>query len=87
MLKQKKIDLQYSKEVVELLGTLGFDPNFRARPVKGVIQQMVENEVALALLREEIMKEESVLIDALKAKLIIRKLENGSSAEVLVANH
>ncbi|KAI0492497.1 hypothetical protein KFK09_026770 [Dendrobium nobile] len=86
-LKQKKIDLQYTKEAVELLGTLGFDPNFGARPVKRVIQQMVENEVALGLLRGEIMEEESVLIDALKAKLIIRKLENGSSAEVLVANH
>ncbi|KAI0492494.1 hypothetical protein KFK09_026767 [Dendrobium nobile] len=86
-LKQKKIDLQYSKAAVELLGTLGFDPNFGARPVKRVIQQMVENEVALGLLRGEIMEEESVLIDALKAKLIIRKLENGSSGEVLVANH
>lgn len=48
---------------------------------------MVENEVALGLLRGDIMEEDSVLIDALKAKLVIRKLENGSSGDVLVANH
>eukprot|EP00268_Persea_americana_P034549 TRINITY_DN34176_c0_g1_i3.p1 TRINITY_DN34176_c0_g1~~TRINITY_DN34176_c0_g1_i3.p1 ORF type:complete len:934 (-),score=233.66 TRINITY_DN34176_c0_g1_i3:263-3064(-) len=49
-LKQKKIDFHFTKEAVELLGTLGFDPNFGARPVKRVIQQMVENEVALGVL-------------------------------------
>ncbi|CAK9178633.1 unnamed protein product [Ilex paraguariensis] len=33
-LKQKKIDLHYTEAAVDLLATLGFDPNFGARPVK-----------------------------------------------------
>ncbi|KAK8916914.1 hypothetical protein KSP39_PZI022418 [Platanthera zijinensis] len=93
-LKQRKIDMHYSTEAVELLGTLGFDPNFGARPVKRVIQQRVENEIALRLLRGEIMEEGSILVDVessqgLKGMLIIRKLENASSApnDLLEASH
>ncbi|KAG0503311.1 hypothetical protein HPP92_003383 [Vanilla planifolia] len=63
-LKHRKIDLHFTKEAVELLGTLGFDPNFGARPVKRVIQQMVENEVALRFLRGDIKEEDSVVVDA-----------------------
>ncbi|KAK8965005.1 hypothetical protein KSP40_PGU006515 [Platanthera guangdongensis] len=93
-LKQRKIDMHYSTEAVELLGTLGFDPNFGARPVKRVIQQKVENEIALRLLRGEIMEEGSILVDVessqgLKGMLIIRKLENASSSpnDLLEASH
>ncbi|XP_068652200.1 chaperone protein ClpB3, mitochondrial [Aristolochia californica] len=62
-LKQKKIDLHFTEAAVELLGKLGFDPNFGARPVKRVIQQMVENEIALGLLRGVYSEDESVIVD------------------------
>lgn len=92
-LKQRKIDLQYTKEAVELLGTLGFEPNFGARPVKRVIQQMVENEIAMGVLRGDFKEEDSLLIDAessssAKSRLIIKKLESGSSLmDAMVANN
>ncbi|RWR75470.1 chaperone protein ClpB3, mitochondrial [Cinnamomum micranthum f. kanehirae] len=62
-LKQKKIDFHFTKEAVELLGTLGFDPNFGARPVKRVIQQMFENEVAFGVLRGDFKEEDSIIVD------------------------
>ncbi|KAL8115847.1 hypothetical protein AgCh_022372 [Apium graveolens] len=37
-LKQKKMNLEYTKEAIEHVGQLGFDINFGARPVKRVIQ-------------------------------------------------
>ncbi|KAK6119533.1 hypothetical protein DH2020_046700 [Rehmannia glutinosa] len=46
-LKQKNINFHYTEEAIKLLAALGFDPNFGARPVKRVIQQMVENEIAM----------------------------------------
>lgn len=95
-LKQKKIDLHYTKEAIELLGTLGFDPNFGARPVKRVIQQLVENEIAMGVLRGDFNEEDSVIIDVApptsdkdssrKDRLVIKKLEVASQAEPLVAN-
>lgn len=91
-LKQKKIDLHYTKEAVELLGTQGFDPNFGARPVKRVIQQMVENEIAMGILRGDFKEDESIIIDADMSanipphkRLLIKKLESSSPMDAMVA--
>lgn len=93
-LKQKNIDLHYTKEAVELLGMLGFDPNFGARPVKRVIQQLVENEIAMGVLRGDFKEDDSVIVDAsLLAKNIppqnrlrIKKLESSRVMHSMVAN-
>ncbi|XP_031102917.1 chaperone protein ClpB3, mitochondrial-like [Ipomoea triloba] len=96
-LKHKKIDLQYTHEAVSFLATMGFDPNFGARPVKRVIQQMVENEVALGVLRGDFKEDDSILVDvdispnvkerlAQSSRLIIKKIENGSRMDAMVAN-
>lgn len=39
------------QQAVDLLGVLGFGPNSGIRPVKKVIQQMVENEMAMGVRR------------------------------------
>lgn len=95
-LKQKKIDLHYTKEAVELLGMLGFDPNFGARPVKRVIQQLVENEVAMGVLRGDFKEEDSIIVDANvspsakdippQSRLRIKKLESSPVVDAMVAN-
>ncbi|GFP94174.1 chaperone protein clpb3 mitochondrial [Phtheirospermum japonicum] len=84
-LKQKNIDLHFTEEAVKLLGALGFDPNFGARPVKRVIQQMVENEIAMGILRGHITDNDSIILDEVPGakdnapsqnRLSIKKLEN-----------
>ncbi|KAJ0091474.1 hypothetical protein Patl1_12570 [Pistacia atlantica] len=90
-LKQKKIDLHFTKEAVELLGTLGFDPNFGARPVKRVIQQLVENEIAMGVLKGDFKEEDSVIVDvddslSTKNRLCIKKLDSTSPMVAMVAN-
>ncbi|XP_077221851.1 casein lytic proteinase B4 [Tasmannia lanceolata] len=95
-LKQKKIVLHFTEEAVDLLGTLGFDPNFGARPVKRVIQQMVENEIAVCILRGDFKEEDSIIVDADMSpssknlpphkRLVIRKLESAPLKDALVAN-
>ncbi|KAJ8751694.1 hypothetical protein K2173_025860 [Erythroxylum novogranatense] len=92
-LKQKSIDLNYTNEAIELLGNLGFDPNFGARPVKRVIQQLVENEIAMGLLRGEFKEEDSVIVDAdlssdlpLQNKFRIKKLESGATIQAMAVN-
>uniref|UniRef100_A0ACD5YNF8 Uncharacterized protein n=1 Tax=Avena sativa TaxID=4498 RepID=A0ACD5YNF8_AVESA len=88
-LMQQKIHLQYTPEAVELLGSLGFDPNYGARPVKRVIQQMVENEIAVGVLKGDFKEDDTVVVDvssvaiakgfAPKKKLVLQRLENGST--------
>lgn len=96
-LKQKKIDLHCTREAMNLLGTLGFDPNYGARPVKRVIQQMVENEIAMGVLRGDFREDDSVVVDVdtqslakdlpPQKKLVIRKLESSPLDNVMVANN
>lgn len=95
-LKQKKIDLHYTTEAISLLANMGFDPNYGARPVKRVIQQMVENEVAMGVLRGDFTGEDVIIVDAdaspqakdlpPQRRLLIRKIENGSHMVDMAAN-
>lgn len=93
-LKQKNIELSYTEEAVELLGKLGFDPNFGARPVKRVLQQLVENQISMGLLRGDFKEEDSVIVDAdllvkdipPHKRLIIKKLETLPTKDAMVAN-
>lgn len=89
-LKQKKIDLRYTTEAVDVLGKLGFDPNFGARPVKRVIQQKVENEISMGILRGDFNEDDTIIVDissSVKDGVHIRKLESQSGMEDLVANN
>lgn len=93
-LKQKKIDLHFTEQAVKLLEKLGYDPNFGARPVKRVIQQLVENEIAMKILRGEIKEEDTVIVDAdtssmatdlsSHGRLIIKKLNSDVPMESMV---
>lgn len=94
-LKQKKIDLHYTQEALELLSVLGFDPNFGARPVKRVIQQLVENEIAMGVLRGDFKEDDSIIVDADMTssakegpplnRLLVKKLDS-PVADAMVAN-
>ncbi|KAK8710125.1 hypothetical protein V6N13_145464 [Hibiscus sabdariffa] len=87
----RKIKLQVTDSAVQLLGDLGYDPNYGARPVKRVIQQNVENELAKGILRGEFKDEDTILVDTKltafangqlpQQKLIFRKLDNASDTQ------
>ncbi|RRT84931.1 hypothetical protein B296_00003546 [Ensete ventricosum] len=85
----RKIKIQVTDAAIEFLGNLGYDPNYGARPVKRVIQQNVENELAKGILRGDFKDEDSVLVDTEvtvfsngqrpQQKLVFRKLDADSS--------
>ncbi|GJN12756.1 hypothetical protein PR202_ga31063 [Eleusine coracana subsp. coracana] len=84
----RKIKLEVSPGAVEFLGSLGYDPNYGARPVKRVIQQYVENELAKGILRGDFKDEDSIFVDTQvtvpsngqlpQQKLVFRKAGEGS---------
>lgn len=83
--------LKVTDAAVELLGSLGYDPSYGARPVKRVIQQNVENELAKGILRGEFKDEDTVLVDTEvtafsdgqlpQQKLVFRKSDSGTDVE------
>ncbi|KAE8726607.1 putative Concanavalin A-like lectin protein kinase family protein [Hibiscus syriacus] len=58
-ISDRKIQLRVTDAAVQLLGSLGYDPNYGARPVRRVIQQNVENELAKGILRGEFKYEDT----------------------------
>ncbi|KAL2634924.1 hypothetical protein R1flu_006403 [Riccia fluitans] len=62
-LSEKKITIKVSESAIQLLGSMGYDPNYGARPVKRVIQQSVENELAKGILRGDFREDDVVLVD------------------------
>ena len=63
ILEGKKLKLEITDKAKELLANEGFDPAFGARPLKRVIQNEVQNELAMKLLSGEIKEGSKVTID------------------------
>ncbi|KAK9105102.1 hypothetical protein Scep_021946 [Stephania cephalantha] len=89
-ISDRKMKVKVTDAAVEFLGSLGYDPNYGARPVKRVIQQNVENEIAKGILRDDFKDEDAILIDTEvtvlsngqlpQQKLVFRKLESESDS-------
>jgi ATP-dependent Clp protease ATP-binding subunit ClpB len=58
----------------ELLGNLGYDPVYGARPLRRVIQKQLTDRLALALLAGEIRVGDSVQVDAVDGTLALEKV-------------
>ncbi len=82
-LKEKDIALVVSESAKDLLGTKGYDPVFGARPLRRVIQTMLEDQLSDAILRGEFRSGDVIEIDAKDDKLLM--LAQGEVRELLPA--
>jgi ATP-dependent Clp protease ATP-binding subunit ClpB len=57
-----------------LIGELGYDPTFGARPMKRLIQQELENPLATKILTGEVEAGQRVIVDA-QAKGFVFRVE------------
>ena len=55
----------------ELLGNLGYDPTYGARPLKRVIQKQLVDRLALAMLEGEFREGDTVRVDAADGELVL----------------
>ena len=62
-LKGKKLSLDMTDKAKKLLAKEGFDPVYGARPLKRVIQNEVQNKLAMKLLNREIKEGDKVTVD------------------------
>ena len=72
MLEKNEIMLKFSPKAVDLIATLGFDPQYGARPIKRVIQREVLNELSKMILSGKVDKAAAILLDARDGKLIFK---------------
>jgi ATP-dependent Clp protease ATP-binding subunit ClpB len=68
--REREIEVQLTDEARTLLGNLGYDPTYGARPLKRVIQKRLVDRLALALLQGEFAAGDLVEVDAVDGELV-----------------
>ncbi|RMD58737.1 AAA family ATPase [Candidatus Parcubacteria bacterium] len=72
LLEDKGIGLEINLEGVKKLAQEGFDPKFGARPLRRLLQDTIENQIANKILAGELARRDTVVIDS-QAKVQIKK--------------
>ncbi|PNS09329.1 ATP-dependent chaperone ClpB [Solilutibacter silvestris] len=72
-LAERGIGIELSDKAFDLLGNVGFDPVYGARPLKRAIQQQIENPLAQDILSGKFGNGDVVKVDAVGGKLVFVK--------------
>jgi ATP-dependent Clp protease ATP-binding subunit ClpB len=72
-LAERQLKLTVSDEALALLGNIGFDPVYGARPLKRAIQQQLENPLARQLLAGEFSAGDTIAVELEQGQLQFRK--------------
>lgn len=72
-MRERQIDIEISDAALALLGNVGFDPVYGARPLKRAIQAQLENPLAQKILAGEFVGGDTVRVDADAGKLVFGK--------------
>ena len=71
--REKGVEVELTEDARTLLGNLGYDPTYGARPLKRVIQKRLIDPLALRLLDGEFGAGDRVLVDAAEGDLTFAK--------------
>jgi len=79
---QRGVEVTLSDDARTLIGNLGYDPAYGARPLRRVIQKQLTDRLALALLQGELREGDSVTVDAQNGELALKVAEREAAAGV-----
>ncbi len=79
--RERGIEIELTDDARVLLGNLGYDPTYGARPLKRVIQKQLVDKLALRLLEGEFAPGDIVRVDAAGGELVFEKLPLPSMSE------
>lgn len=68
-LAERGLRIEVSEAAFDLLGNVGFDPVYGARPLKRAIQQQLENPLASRILAGEFASGDTIVVDAAGGEL------------------
>jgi ATP-dependent Clp protease ATP-binding subunit ClpB len=71
--RERRVEIELTDEARTLLGNLGYDPTYGARPLKRVIQKQLIDKLALKLLEGEFAPGDRVKVDAAAGELRFEK--------------
>jgi len=68
-LKLRQLQLEVSDAAKDAIATIGFDPQYGARPLKRAIQRNLENPLAEQVLRGQYQAGDTIFVDAYEGKI------------------
>ncbi len=74
-MKEQGYELKFEPEVKNFIAKEGTNKSFGARPLKRTIQNLVEDKLAELILNEEIQKNQTVILDVVDNKIILKRKE------------
>ena len=72
-LKDKGFNIDFEDEVIKFIADVGFDRLYGARPLKRVIQNMIENKLAGEMLSGKFVKGDKIKVKLKKGEIIFSK--------------
>ncbi|MCG6118326.1 MAG: ATP-dependent chaperone ClpB [Aquimonas sp.] len=73
-LADRQLKIEISDSALDLLGSVGFDPVYGARPLKRAIQQQLENPLATRILRGEFSPGDQIRVEATGSELVFQQV-------------
>jgi ATP-dependent Clp protease ATP-binding subunit ClpB len=78
--RERGIEVELSEGARTLLGNLGYDPTYGARPLKRVIQKQLVDKLALKILEGEFGEGDTIEIDAVDGELAFERAAAAAAA-------
>jgi ATP-dependent Clp protease ATP-binding subunit ClpB len=78
--RERGIEVELTDAARTLLGNLGYDPTYGARPLKRVIQKRLVDPLALAILEGRFTTGDTVRVDAAEGELVLERAEAVAAA-------
>jgi ATP-dependent Clp protease ATP-binding subunit ClpB len=69
--RERGVEVELTDDAKMLLGNLGYDPAYGARPLRRAIQKQLVDRLAMAVLKGEIKTGEQVTVDAENGELVL----------------
>jgi ATP-dependent Clp protease ATP-binding subunit ClpB len=73
--RERGIEIELTDDARTLLGNLGYDPTYGARPLKRVIQKQLVDKLALKILEGEFREGDVVRVDAREGEIVFERTE------------
>jgi ATP-dependent Clp protease ATP-binding subunit ClpB len=78
--RERGIEVELTDAARTLLGNLGYDPTYGARPLKRVIQKRLVDQLALAILEGRFVPGDTVTVDASDGEIVLERAAAAATA-------
>jgi len=78
--RERGIEIELSDDARTLLGNLGYDPTYGARPLKRVIQKQLVDKLALKILEGEFSEGDVIRVDAREGEIVFERAETPAAS-------